>query len=122
MLKWVIDFEVLYSNLVIYEYLHWHTDQTYATYIFEVSGNEKRILVESLKANEWNYEKIILMTCVVKKEALLLLLLLLSLQRQRSTKGLPLQHPFRVGGKDLEEWRRASKGIMSSCIEPGAPP
>ncbi len=33
-----------------------------------------------------------------------------------------LQHPFRVSGKDLEERRRTSKDILSSCIEPGASP
>ncbi len=32
------------------------------------------------------------------------------------------QHPFRVGGKDLEGWRRTSKYVLSSCIEPGTPP
>ncbi len=29
---------------------------------------------------------------------------------------------FRVGGKDLEGWRRTSKYVLPSCIEPGAPP
>ncbi len=29
---------------------------------------------------------------------------------------------FVVGGKDLEGWRRTSKYVLSSCIEPGAPP
>ncbi len=31
------------------------------------------------------------------------------------------QHSFRVGGKDLEGWRRTSKYVLPSCIEPGAP-
>ncbi len=26
------------------------------------------------------------------------------------------QHPFRVGGKDLEGWRRTSKYVLSCCI------
>ncbi len=29
---------------------------------------------------------------------------------------------FRVGGKDLEGWRRTSKYVLSCCIEPWAPP
>ncbi len=43
-----------------------------------------------------------------------------------SAKGLPegdpceREHPFGVGSKDLEGWRRTSKGVLSSCIEPGA--
>ncbi len=32
------------------------------------------------------------------------------------------QHPFRVGSKDLEGWRRASEYVLPSCIEPGTPP
>ncbi len=32
------------------------------------------------------------------------------------------QHPFRVGGKGLEGWRRTSKGVLSPRVEPGASP
>ncbi len=46
------------------------------------------------------------------------------MSRQKSTRGDPCerQHPFRVGGKYLEGWTRTSKGVLSSCIEPWAPP
>ncbi len=30
--------------------------------------------------------------------------------------------PFRVGGKELDGWRRTSKDDLSSCVVPGAPP
>ncbi len=31
------------------------------------------------------------------------------------------QHPFRIGGKDLEGWRRTSKDVLFRSIEPWAP-
>ncbi len=47
----------------------------------------------------------------------MLLLLLLRLQRQRSTRGWPLQAPA-----PFEGWRRTSKGVLFRRIEPGASP
>ncbi len=51
-------------------------------------------------------------------------LLLLRLVAKGLPEGDPCerQHPFRVGRKDLEEWRRTSKYVLPCCIEPGAPP
>ncbi len=32
------------------------------------------------------------------------------------------QHPFKVGGKDPEGWRRTFKDVLPSRIEPWTPP